>query len=193
MTSAQAAKLPYQELPSALQFSSQVTDKVDVIEFFSYTCPWCYRLDPILMKWVKKNQSRLHFHRVPVEFNTEWARLAKAYYVASALQLEDKVSPALFEAQQRYGHSKAMPLTEIAKVFATHGIDNKTFEQAMSASPTVRAQLGEGRKLAKQLNIYQIPSLVIAGRWQTDPQLAGGLLPLLKVLDQLVQKTTQQS
>ena len=60
--------------------------KVSVIEFFSYGCPWCYQLEKPLQAWVKKNKQRIQFERVPVVFHPEWEIYAKAYYTLQVLQ-----------------------------------------------------------------------------------------------------------
>jgi thiol:disulfide interchange protein DsbA len=64
--------------------------KVQVIEFFSYGCPWCYRLEPYLEKWLAHKPANVDFRRVPVVFESGWDTYAKAYYTAKALDVETK-------------------------------------------------------------------------------------------------------
>ena len=41
---------------------------VQVLEFFSYACHWCYKVDPLMEQWVKKAPKYVEFQRIPVEF-----------------------------------------------------------------------------------------------------------------------------
>ena len=40
-------------------------NRIEVIEFFSYACPYCYRLEPELVAWVDENQDRINLYAVP--------------------------------------------------------------------------------------------------------------------------------
>lgn len=76
------------------------TNQIKVTEFFSYGCPWCYRLEPNLEKWVAQQGSAIKFNRVPVVFKPDWGFYAKAYYASHLLGLGDKLNPVLFKAIQ---------------------------------------------------------------------------------------------
>ena len=48
----------------------QLTDnpaKIEVIEFFSYACPHCSDLNPLVAPWVAKLPADVAFKRIPVE------------------------------------------------------------------------------------------------------------------------------
>ena len=49
--------------------------KIEVIEFFSYGCPHCNDLEPILDAWVAKLPPDVQFRRVPVMFQQRWEAL----------------------------------------------------------------------------------------------------------------------
>ena len=42
--------------------------KVEVTEFFWYSCPHCYAFEPDLEQWVKKQSNNIVFKRVPIAF-----------------------------------------------------------------------------------------------------------------------------
>lgn len=60
-------------------------NRVLVTEFFSYGCPWCYRIEPIVNQWAKQQNKTIQFSRIPVIFNKDWSYYAKAYYTAELL------------------------------------------------------------------------------------------------------------
>ncbi|HZR70224.1 MAG TPA: hypothetical protein VFB01_14380, partial [Burkholderiales bacterium] len=47
-------------------------NKIEVIEFFSYGCPHCADLEPILEQWLKTLPPDVQFRRVPVLFQPRW-------------------------------------------------------------------------------------------------------------------------
>src|SRR5512144_2380420 len=78
---------------------------IEVIEFFSYGCPHCGELEPVLQGWLKTKPADVSFRRIPVMFQPKWESLAKGYYALDALG-EDKLSPEVFVAI----HARGMPL-----------------------------------------------------------------------------------
>lgn len=101
------------------------SNDVTVTEFFSYGCPWCYRIESGLNKWVEKQGSNIAYNKVPVVFNKNWEFYAKAYYTAEVLGLSSKLSPLLFKAVLEEKH----PLnTNQAMIdfFTQQGVDAAT-------------------------------------------------------------------
>ena len=61
------------------------TEKVEVIEFFSYACPHCFAMQPHVEKWAAELPKDVAFTRVPVSFGRrEWGQLSRAYYALEA-------------------------------------------------------------------------------------------------------------
>src|SRR5258708_32689885 len=96
--------------------------KIAVIEFFSYGCPHCNDLEPILDAWVAKLPPAVQFRRVPVMFQQRWEGLARISYTLDALGDEARLSPEVFKAL----HSANLPRYQDKALFdwaAAHGID----------------------------------------------------------------------
>ena len=119
------------------------TQKVKVIEFFSYGCSWCYKLEPNIQKWLKTKPKDVEFIRVPVSFNQQWEIYAKAYYTADALGVAKDVTADLFDALQNkksdLSSEKAM-----ADFFVKHGVSKEDFENAFIYSPSMDLQVKGG-------------------------------------------------
>ena len=77
--------------------------KIEVIEFFSYGCPHCADLEPVMQGWMKTIPSDVAFVRVPVMFQDRWVVLAKIYYTLDALGVEQRLSPEVFVAIHKSG------------------------------------------------------------------------------------------
>ncbi len=100
--------------------------KIEVIEFFSFSCPHCRDAEPIISAWVKKLPADVQFRRIPVQFQPAWIGTSKIWYTLEALN-EERLVPAVFNAL----HSQNVRLDQ-EKVFldwaAAQGLDRKKVE-----------------------------------------------------------------
>ena len=76
---------------------------VAVIEFYWYGCPHCYAFDPFLNAWVGKLPSNVVFKRVPAIFNEQWGIAGRVFYALEAINEEQRVHTALFDAIHKDG------------------------------------------------------------------------------------------
>ena len=69
--------------------------KIEVVEFFWYSCPHCNAFEPRLNAWLKKLPPDVTFRRVPVQFRDDFVPQQRLYYALEALgkvdDLHDKV------------------------------------------------------------------------------------------------------
>src|SRR3954468_10986524 len=59
--------------------------KIEVIEFFSFSCPHCKDMEPILSAWVKKMPADVQLRRIPAQFFPQWVGTAKVWYTLEGL------------------------------------------------------------------------------------------------------------
>lgn len=135
--------------------------KVEVIEFFSYTCPHCYSLEPSAQEWLKRKSDQVTFVRIAVAFGASWEPSARAYYAAEALGVLDKIHPLLFEAVHR---NPRMNLDELAAFFAAQGVDQDEFRKAYQSFHT-ETQLRRGNQLAQRYKVNGVPSVIVNGKY----------------------------
>lgn len=182
-TEAFVAGKDYEILTNPAPINAQ--EKVNVTEFFSYGCPWCYRIDSAVMQWVTKHQNAIHFTRIPVIFNKEWTYYAKAYYAAQLLDLEARMNPLLFKAIQT---DKQALNTNTAMIdfFVKEGVDKATATSAFTHSTTIDMHIKEGNALMGQFRINGVPAFVVNQTFKTDLQMAKSEERLIKILDFLL-------
>ncbi|ARG98795.1 thiol:disulfide interchange protein DsbA/DsbL [Legionella micdadei] len=164
--------------------------KTPVTEFFSYGCPWCYRIEPALESWVKQKGETIQFSRVPVIFHKDWAYYAKAYYTAHLLNLESKLNPLLFKTIQEKDNSMNSNQAMV-DFFTAQGVDPTTAKSAFENSTTIDMQINEGTALMARYRVNGVPAFVIANQYKTDLQMAKGQERLLKILDFLITKANK--
>jgi len=160
-------------------------NKVLVVEFFSYGCPWCFQFNPLLEAWLKTKPNYVEFERIPVTFEQGWDIYAKAYYTAEALGITDKITPAIFNAI----HIQNENLTSESAMqtfFASQGVSKQQFENAFDFSPGIGMQMQNDANLMMAYQVFIVPTIIVDGKYYTNPQLVQGddelLLQVVKTL-----------
>jgi thiol:disulfide interchange protein DsbA len=130
-------------------------DKVEVVEFFMYSCPHCAALEAELEAWVKTLPADVVFRRVPVALG----------HVEAAHR---KVFTAI------HGSRKAMDTdAEIGAFVKGLGLDDAKVLATMK-SFSVAAKISAGKKLLADSRIDGVPALMVQGRFTTSVGQAGG-------------------
>lgn len=181
---ASSKKLGYQELNPVIA-SLSVPGKVTLTEFFSYGCPACYAVEPMLKKWLAQHND-IVFQRIPSVFRSEWEIYAKAYYVAKHFGISEKITPVLFKAVHEEKRDLSTP-TQMANFFAEQGIDKKQFESVFNFAPQIEGQLARADNLFHQYKIFVIPTFVVNGKYLTNADMTGSSnQKLFEVLEKLI-------
>ena len=160
--------------------------KVEVIEFFSYMCPHCDHLDPLVGKWQKTLARDVVFTRVPVIFRPQWEAPAKLFYTLEALGEFDKLHAAAFAAIHRENTDLSTD-QGVAAWAAKKGLDPKKFADAYGS---FSVQSGAQRSKQRQgaYGIPGVPAFVVAGKYRTPDDFHGNFDELLALVDKLIVK-----
>jgi thiol:disulfide interchange protein DsbA len=187
-TSAQPAPGKDYQLINPAQPTASGT-KVEVIEFFSYTCPHCSTLQSPLHSWLKKKPADVEFRRAPVVFQDSWLPLATAYHAFDAMGLVDKLHLPLFAAihDQRTLEIKGLfrdqkPLFDWV---AKQGVDRQKFVEVYN-SFGVRSRTNRSIELPGNYHVTSTPTLVVDGKYLTTPAMVGSYERFFQVLDQVI-------
>jgi len=166
-------------------------DKIDVVEFFLYSCPHCYRLEPKLIAWAEKNKDKVNFRRIPAVLTPHWVTLAKAYYVAEELGILDKTHKALFKA---IVEDKKIYLSEftLAEFFVDFGVDNKKFKEIFNSKKIVD-KVSDARVLSVKYKFRGVPVVVVNDEFKTAPFYVKDQEEMLDVLDFLIVKSNMKN
>jgi protein dithiol oxidoreductase (disulfide-forming) len=140
------------------------SDKIEVIEFFSYGCPHCAEFFPLVEAWQKGLAKDVTFRRVPVGFNRpQWVNLERAYYALQASGDLAKLDGPLFHAI----HQQHLPLFDpqsLSEWVGTSGGNADKFSAAYS-SFGVNNQTVQADKLAEDYQVTSIPTMAVAGKY----------------------------
>jgi len=164
---AQAAR-QYQDVSPALP--SDTPGKIEVLEFFAYTCPHCAAMEPMVEQWVKTAPQDVVLKQVPIAFNAGMKPLQQLYYALQAMDRADlhpKVFAAIHTERKRLFTKAAM-----ADWAAAQGVDRAKFE-AVFDSFSVQSQVQRADQLAQAYHVDGTPSFGVGGKYLTSPVLAG--------------------
>ncbi len=155
--------------------------KVDVIEFFWYSCPHCNVFEPTFEAWVKTAPKNLQVRRVPVAFNASFVPQQKIYFTLETMGLIPEVHVKVFRAI----HVERQRLTKDDEIFAwmeKNGVDVKKFKE-IYGSFTVAGQVRKATQLQESYGVEGVPSMGVAGKYYTDGTRAGSMGNVLKVVE----------
>ena len=158
--------------------------KIEVIEFFWYSCPHCNAFEPALDAWVKKLPNDVSFKRVPVAFRDDFAPQQRLFYTLEALNKVDEYQRKVFQAV----HVERQPLNTDEAILAwaaKQGFDMAKFTETYR-SFTVASKLRKAVQLQDAYRVEGVPALGIAGMYYTDGSLAGSMERALQVTDLLI-------
>lgn len=148
--------------------------KVEVTEFFWYSCPHCNALEPALEAWVKKQGDKIVFKRVPVMFRDSFIPQQKLYFTLEAMGLVDSMHAKVFRAI----HTERQQLDtdkQIADFIGKQGIDARKFSDVYN-SFSVQTKVQRAAQLQSVYQIDGVPAIAIDGRYLTSPAIVGASL-----------------
>ena len=171
---------------------SDVPGKIEVLEFFSYGCPHCSSLNPLVKSWATTLGEDVAFRRVPVTFGrSAWANLARLYYALESTGDLDRLDQEVFSAlhEQRV---KLYTEPAIIEWLNDKAVDAAAFSNAFN-SFDVQTKVGRSDYLVGKYRIDAVPTITVAGRYAVLGRRVKGLPELLAIADELIARARQES
>ncbi len=160
--------------------------KIEVIEFFAYTCPHCFELEPDLHAWAKKLPKNVVLKRQPAIFADNWEPMARAFFALEALGAADRLHADVFNAL----HVDDADLRNPESFFdwgAKHGLNRAKLKSAYQ-SFAVGAKIARAKQLQTAYKLNGVPALAVNGKYLTNGSMAGSLAKSLDVASALIRK-----
>ncbi|HEY8358597.1 MAG TPA: thiol:disulfide interchange protein DsbA/DsbL [Ramlibacter sp.] len=168
------------EKPQAVEVPA---GKIEVIEFFWYSCPHCNAFEPKLVSWIRNQGPDVVVRRVPVAFRDDFVPQQRLYYALEAMGKMD-LHAKVFEAihvQKNLLNREEMILAFVEK----NGVDRAKFQE-MYNSFAVSTKARRATQTQDAYKVEGVPALGVAGRFYVDAELAGNMDKALVVTDYLV-------
>jgi protein dithiol oxidoreductase (disulfide-forming) len=158
--------------------------KIEVVEFFWYSCPHCHAFEPRLAAWLKKLPPDVSFRRVPVAFRDDFVPQQRLFYTLEAMGKLDDLHAKVFHEI----HQNRQPTDREDRILAfveKNGIDRAKFQELYN-SFAVSTKARKAKQLQDQYEVDGVPALGVNGQFYTDGTLAGGMDRALAVADYLI-------
>ena len=144
--------------------------KIEVIEFFAYSCPHCRNIDPLLDQWARSNAGRVALRRVHVNTANSFALHQKLFFTLHKMSGGDTHGQRVFDAF----HEDRNYLTSergIATFISDLGMDKAVF-LANFRSPSIEQETQAAQQLQTKFGITRWPAFVVNQRFVTEPEMA---------------------
>ena len=162
--------------------------KIEVVEFFWYSCPHCNAFEPLLEAWSRRMPRDMVLRRVPVAFRPDFEPQQRLFFVLETLgrlDLHMKVFQAIHQDRQPLGSEEA-----ILAWAQTQGLPRAKV-QAAYQSFGVTTRIRRAQLLQDAYEVEGVPALGVAGRFYTDGEMAGDMARAVQVADSLVARVRQ--
>lgn len=157
--------------------------KVEVVEFFWYSCPHCKDFEPVFAAWKQKAPAHVSVRRVPVAFNASFVPQQKLFFALQSMPNFEALHVKVFDAI----HVERNRLAKDEDIFAwveKQGVDVAKFKEAYN-SFNVSNQLRKATQLQQEYDVEGVPSMGVAGKYYTDGPRAGSMQNVLAVVEYL--------
>jgi thiol:disulfide interchange protein DsbA len=144
-------------------------DKIEVLEFFQYSCPHCFAFTPDLNAWRKKLAPDVAYLRVPVAFDPSRQPHSQIYYALEALNRLEDMHDKVFNAFH-VAHRHLLDANEIADFMVENGINRQQW-QATYSSFSVVSKANRAVQIWTSYKIDGTPTLGVDGRFLTAPSM----------------------
>ena len=186
---AQAARAPQEGKDYTVLKAPVPTEnaaKVEVLEFFQYTCPHCATYEPFLEAWRKKLPSDVEYKRIPISWDNTNVPHVRIYYTLETLGKLPEMHEKVFTAIQK-NRQPLLNADQIAQFMADNGIDRKQWTDAYN-SFSVAAKANRAGQIWRAYKVDGTPMVAVDGKYLTAPSMVGSREGSIVVLDQLVQR-----
>ncbi|MGY3926988.1 thiol:disulfide interchange protein DsbA/DsbL [Aeromonas simiae] len=137
----------------------------EVLEFFSYYCPHCYKFEPIASELKKSLPQGVSFKKNPVAFlgREMGPEMQRAYAVANLLEVEGKLTPVIFSKlheQKQFPQSR----DDVKQIFVDNGVKGEEFDGAVD-SFAVSGMVSQFDRNTEEFQIRGVPAFVVNGKY----------------------------
>ena len=141
------------------------SEKAQVVEYFSYYCPFCYNFEPIVAELKKNLPEGIPLNKVPVSFlgGNMASTIQRAHATAELLKVEDAFAAALFNQihQQR---KPPQNRSDITTLFASIGVEQAQLD-AQFDSMVVNSMITQYDADIDAAGIRSVPSFVVNNKY----------------------------
>lgn len=142
----------------------------EVLEFFSFYCPHCYDFE-LGYKIPSKIKEGLPEGAVLKQYHVDFLgreseNLTRAWALAMALGVEEKVKTPLFENAQK---NAIKSMDDIRAIFVANGITGEQFDNGIN-SFAVNGLVNKQKQAAEDFNVRGVPAFFVNEQYQINAE-----------------------
>ena len=154
------AQMRFQEGFDYKVLAGTPSNKKQIIEFFSYSCPHCYSLDPIIESYLTDVPAEYAFERIPVSFGRrDWQKSAEVYTLTGLLGNREALHQKIFKKIHEQ-HSPFRNDDDVKSFFIANGVDEKKYD-SVASSFSAKSAFKRNEALAKKFRISSVPTVIV--------------------------------
>ena len=164
------------------------TAKPEVIEFFSFYCPHCLKLEPLMLTLQDNLPEGVPIKKNHVDFigKDNGVLLTRAYAAAELLQVEHKVSEIIFDdihTKNKRNFNEA----DVLAIFEKAGISQQEAKSALASFP-VSGLASQMKRNTETFQIRGVPTLIVNGKYQVVTSSVKNTEEFIELVNYLVAK-----
>jgi thiol:disulfide interchange protein DsbA len=162
----------YNEL--SIPIHANLNSVKEVSEFFSFYCPGCYRLEPVIgaLKVQLPDNVTLtknHIEGMPGRDLAIEKSLSKAILTAKFFNIEEEITAAIF----KYIHVSRAEFSakkDIKNIFLLQGIDGQRFDEVFDSFgvQTGVSKMNKERGILRKQGITSVPTVIVNGKYKVE-------------------------
>jgi len=169
--------------------SQTATEKPEVLEFFSFFCPHCFKFEPYMQAIEKGVPSDVTVKKNHVNFLGQHmgAKLTQAYAAADLLDVKKEVASLIFD--QIHTQRKAINGDAgIVAIFVKAGVSESDAKAALASFP-VNGMASQMKRNTEEYKVRGVPTLIVNGKYQVNTSSVSNTQELIDLVSYL---TTQK-
>jgi len=187
-----------------VQRTSVPAGQIEVMEVFSYGCPFCSQFQPVLAQLRHSLPSNARVVYLPASFNPPeaWPMFQRAYFAAQALGIAERTHQAMYDAVWKTGelaisdpvtHRLKRPLPSIEDAARCYGRLTGVKPEAFLAAAKsfgVEARMRAADAQVKAMEVPSTPCIVVNGKYRVSMDNISSYGELIELVNYLVAKET---
>ncbi|MGI9298533.1 MAG: thiol:disulfide interchange protein DsbA/DsbL [Gammaproteobacteria bacterium] len=161
-------------------------DKIEVVEFFNFSCPHCFRMQGAMARWERDfDLSDIALVRQPVVFQAAAGHYARMFHTLEAMGIAEEYYGKVFDAihrDRRLLNSRG----RFADWLEDNGLDGGKAEEIYD-SFSVNTKVARANRIADDYGINSTPQFAVAGKYLLTPTLSGSLQKMLDTASALIE------
>lgn len=156
----------YTILEQPVVIASDDKNQINIVEFFSYGCPYCYLLEPQINAWLAQKPTNVTFTRIAIPRKDRWIEYARLFYALDMIshQEQQRITPLIYQAihEQKIKFNND---NEIINWAVEQQVD-RTVLTKFYYSQDVTDKLQQAVELAQAYQLQYVPSIYVNGKYQ---------------------------